>query len=85
MKRRPQSVAIPTVKSGCGERSLAKRDFFNRADGPARGDNFKKLFEMGLGPAQALAVAFRVRSVATLLGTIWNLGLSEGLTNATKT
>jgi hypothetical protein len=34
---------------------LAKSDFFNRVGGPARGDNFEKLFEMGLGPAQALA------------------------------
>jgi hypothetical protein len=34
---------------------LAKSDFFNRVGGPARGDNFETLFEMGLGPAQALA------------------------------
>jgi hypothetical protein len=35
---------------------LPKSDFFNRVGGPARGDNFERLYEMGLGPAQALAV-----------------------------
>jgi hypothetical protein len=34
---------------------LAKSDFFNPVGGPACGDNFGKLYEMGLGPAQALA------------------------------
>lgn len=33
----------------------AKSDFFNRVGGPAHGDKFEKLYEMGLGPSQALA------------------------------
>jgi hypothetical protein len=35
---------------------LAKGDFFNQFGGAAQGEQFENLYELGLGPAQALAV-----------------------------
>ena len=35
---------------------LAKGDFFNQFGGAAHGQQFENLYELGLGPAQALAV-----------------------------